>query len=118
MDKKQIKMINTHGITYLDASGQEVFIDFRECYENYLKRRLSSEGWHGYQENNGQEISDWNTYLKTVIAWREVGWRNAEGFCFELHTDPPTLFEFEAVEEFQKMIYAIHYTGWATFDMS
>ncbi|MBC8170763.1 MAG: hypothetical protein H7X77_03800 [Anaerolineae bacterium] len=118
MDKKQIKVINVHRITYLDSNGQEVFIDFRNCYKNYLKDRLSSEGWNSHRELNGQNARDWDTYLNRVIDWHEVGWRDISECCIELYTEPAILFEFESVEEFHKIRYSIHKTGWITRDMS
>lgn len=43
MDSKQIQYITESGLTYLDENGEENFIDFALCYENYLKKYLSPE---------------------------------------------------------------------------
>ncbi|MCQ3930886.1 MAG: hypothetical protein DPW16_10550 [Chloroflexi bacterium] len=92
MDGKNIREVTSKGVSYIDDDGQEQFIDFETCYQNYLK---SFED-HEYIENIRQQSKDdaeLQKWLERRKAWREVGVRNilqppwADGPYIEFYTE-------------------------------
>jgi hypothetical protein len=102
VDSKQIIAITHDGLSFLDNHGNEQWIDFAECYQNYLRESLAPP----------------------VERWKQVGVRNiltppwADGPFIEFHTDPPIRFQFETEEDFYKARKTIEAGGWSTMDLS
>jgi hypothetical protein len=124
MDGSQIKSVSAEGLSYIDQAGEEIFIAFSDCYENYVKRRLTPEIWQRYQELNRKYADDWDSYVAWVRERHEVGIRQvltppwADGPYIEFHTEPPTRFQFRTEEEYSQVLLVIHEAGWQTFDQS
>jgi hypothetical protein len=124
MDGKRIKAVTPEGISYLDDEGFAQFIDFAECYANYVRKQTSPETWERLKDVNNKTDSDWEWHLERVKKWKEIGARQpltppwADGPYIEFHTDPPIRFKFDTQEEYQNVISAIRQTNWVTFDQS
>jgi hypothetical protein len=120
MDGKQIKHITPEGITYLDDEGNEQFIDFTECYANYVKKKTSPEHWEWMKQHNNWTDADWEHYLKRIENWKEVAVRNIIGnpAYIKFHSNPQIYFAFATEQEFVDMYISIGRVGWRTFDLS
>jgi hypothetical protein len=124
MDGKQIKAVTPQGISYLDDEGFAQFIDFAECYANYMRKITSPEYWERIKQLNNFTDADWERHVQRMKNWKEIGARQpltppwADGPYIEFHTDPPIRFKFDSKEEYGNVITAIMQTGWKTFDQS
>jgi hypothetical protein len=120
----QIKTITDQGLTYTDENGEEKFINFFTCYENYLQRYLNQEAWEWFKQNNSKTDADWDDYVDHTKSWKEVARRNiltfpwGDGPFIEFHTEPLTRFKFANEDEFYRVRYEVEKTGWVTFDLS
>jgi len=132
----QIKEVRQEGIVYVDYAEQEQFIDFDQCYQNYLRKRLTPEAHKRSQELNPSMPEDYDSYCTRIRKWKEVGLRNSIGLnftdgeanyglpYFEFHTIPPVRIEFDTPEkynafehEFLKAAW-LEKSQWDTFDMT
>jgi hypothetical protein len=120
MDGKRIKDITSEGITYLDDEGHEQFIDFAECYANYVKKETSPEYREQMKQLNNWTDADWEKDWEKMADWKQVGYRDfgAKPPYIELQTEPRTFFTFATQEEFQKARMAIFRAGWQTSDLA
>jgi hypothetical protein len=122
MDGKQIQEVTAEGIRYVDDSGNEQFIDFEACYQNYVRRRTSAEHWEGFKQLNHLTDADWDDHVEWVKSHKLVGARNILG-CggspfLEFYTEPPTRFEFTVLDEFHRVCYLMRKVGWHTNDLT
>ena len=123
LDGEQIRSVTTQGVIYVD-DGVEKFIDFQQCYDNYVKEFLSPERWAIHKELNNKTDKDWNEYVERIKRWKEIGLRNvlippwADGPFIEFHTEPPLRFQFTSQEKYGEVAEAIRDTEWQTFDLS
>jgi hypothetical protein len=121
IDGSQIREITSQGIRYMDADGEEQFIDFAACYDNYVKERLSPERWALYKELNPKADNDWDHYVERIKSDKEVAQRNILSSRFpyiEFYTQPPTRFKFASEEAYREVRQAIEEAGWRTGDLS
>ena len=131
ISNKQVKEIRQDGIVYLDDNGVEQFIDFEQCYQNYLARYLSPEAIESYKTLNHKTDADVPEHIERTKSWREVAFRNAAGLAFadgimthvlpyfEFHTTPPVRIEFEGDNTMGDMRYKIERKfHWRTSDVT
>jgi hypothetical protein len=122
MDGNRIKTITSVGISYLDDEGFAQFIDFAECYANYVQMRTSPEYWEVHKQANNKTDADWERHVERVKNWKEIGANQplsppwAEGPYTEFYTEPPIRFHSLTAEQFEKMIRVIKQAGWKIFD--
>src|SRR5688572_11161498 len=102
VDSKQIISITKDGLSFLDDDGNEHWIDFAECYQNFLQE----------------------THALSIERWKQVGVRNiltppwAEGPYIQFHTNPPIRFQFATEKDFYEVRQAVESGGWFTMDLS
>lgn len=129
---RQIKTVQQNGLIYQDHNGNEVFIEFEECYQNYLKQLLSPESVESYKVLNHKTDDDIEAYIARVQSWREIGQRNILGESkkvgrdlerglpyIEFYTSPLVRFEFDNEDDYgtfrQKIEGDFH---WRTSDLT
>ncbi len=113
---KIIKKISNNGITYIDDSGIESFVDFKECNENWIQYRAKTEKLHSNEIENLKQ-NDKNVGQRDICA---------DPKFIEFFTRPKfTRFNFkESVEApnpeeiFIKTQQSITAAGWTTLDLS
>src|SRR5689334_5503305 len=100
ISSKQVEEIRQDGIVYVDDNGVEQFIDFEQCYQNYLARHLSPEAIESYKTLNHKTDKDVPKHIEETKRWTEVASRNAFGMeivggdwvqglpFFEFYTSP------------------------------
>lgn len=76
MHGKQIQEVTPQGVIYLDENGDEKFIDFSICYENYVRSKTTPEYWERHRQWNHKSDADWEEHLKQVKRWKVVGVRD------------------------------------------
>lgn len=127
ISSKQITSIEPNGITYTDSDGNEQFIDFEPCYQNYLNRRLSPEAIENFKQWNPQMAHDVEGHILRVKNWKEVAQRNIIGdnwhqqiqSYMEFHSNPRVRIEFENQDDFYEMRHKVENEfRWRTFDLS
>jgi hypothetical protein len=121
----QVNEIRQDGITYLDDAGQEQFIDFEACYQDYLAGRLSPKAIQDFQQMNRIADEDMPAHIERIKKWREVGKRNVLGDDIErrlpyivFYTSPRIRIEFDHREKYDEVIYLLRKSNWHTFDMT
>jgi hypothetical protein len=121
MDGKQIQEVTAEGIRYIDENGDEQFIDFKACYQNYERSRTSAEYRERITRHNSSEEA-WNRHLEHVEKWKEVGRRHfsmrAEDCYIEFFTEPPTRLVFKSPTEFMMVQRLTQKVGWHTYDLT
>ena len=110
----QIKSITCEGLVYLDSDGGEHIVNFEDCYQNYLARRLSDEAFESFLKHNpGMLDGDFEKYSarvkddrlryianRNVLGDRLIDGKQQEGLpYFEFYTSPPTIIEFQTREK-------------------
>jgi len=120
----QIRSLTSEGISYEDEHGVEQFINFSQCYQNYLERELTDERWEQIKQLNRKTDNDKEAYIASVKEWKQVAIRNvleppwADGPFIEFHTKPPVRFKFASIDQFYEVRNVIENNGWVTFDLS
>jgi hypothetical protein len=122
LNAKQIREVTSDGIRYVDDQGEERFIDFAVCYQNYVKKRTSPEYWETHKQVNNLTDADWDRHVERVMKWKEIGrsqpleppW--SDGPFVEFHTEPSTRFQCETIDEYVNLLSSIEKTRWKTFD--
>jgi hypothetical protein len=113
---KKIKNITPNGITYINELGEDNFIDFKKCNENWIQYRKRTEN-----------LND-ETVEQIKKSDRYVGQRNicSDHKFIEFFTYPKfTRFEFQETAErqdseklFSNLKNSITLAGWTTLDLS
>ena len=127
MNGKQIRDIKAEGLTYVDDEGNEKFIDFAVCLDNYFRKVTSAQYIERMKELNPQ--SQWDeegikNYIASRRRWREIANRCvlgkpwSDGPFVEFHTEPSIRFDFDTEEEYGHARSHIERFGWKTFDLS
>jgi len=95
-----IKSISITGITYVNNSGQEIFISFESSHANYLKTIVDDSS------------------IEVARASKRVGQRNIDihPAYVELFTIPMTRFEFNSIDECHEFRHRIRKVGWSTME--
>lgn len=127
INAKQIRDISAEGITYTDDDGRVGLIVFEECYQNYLKTRLSPGHLRAYSDEERPEM------IERIKAHKEIGRRNMLGYYkghsfdsdpkldnpyFLLYPEPPIAIECDDVAEFNKLVCEFYKHGWRTLDIT
>jgi hypothetical protein len=133
INAKQIRDISAEGITYTDNDGSEGFIDFEECYQNYLKARLAPENLKRIQELNFIPDDKMPEKIERIKAHKEIGRRNILGNekgyglatdpkldkpYFVLYQESPIAIECDDKTEFSKLKHEFDKHGWRTLDIT
>lgn len=125
MDGKNIREVTSKGISYIDDAGQEQFIDFEACYQNYLKRFDDPEYIERFRQMSKLGDKELKDSIRRLKEWRQIGARTVlgppweDGPYIEFHTEPPIRFQFETREGmFDLIIHTARKAGWLTFDLS
>ncbi len=120
----QIQDIRAEGLTYQTENGTPKYIDFSECYENYIRWFMNPQRLERMKEVNHLTDEEMKKIIERRKDWKEVAFRNvldppwADGPYIEFHTEPPVRFKFMNKEEFWKVRSTIEQFGWKTFDLS
>jgi lipopolysaccharide biosynthesis glycosyltransferase len=104
---KQIANITPNGISYLDDEGNPQFLNFENCYQNFLMET---------QKQMGSRYTDKvKEFYKT---WKSVGVRHPfdKPPVIVFFTTPPTEFEFPTSEKLGEVEYIIRKFGYRTTD--
>ena len=125
--KSNIPSIGEEGLIYVTESGEERFIDFQRCYENYVVWQTQTDHLEEVRNLNQMDDEQLKEYVAGVYDWKEVAYRGIDGFpwstepclgpCLEFHTEPPDRIEFDNAAEFEKLCRA-RQAGWQTTDLS
>ena len=75
LNGKQIREVTAQGIKYLDENNVEQFIDFTQCYENYVNRWLHPDTRKRMMEINQMNAADWEKFVEKVRTIKEIGIR-------------------------------------------
>ena len=125
---EQVKQMDKTSITYVDDNGDEQFIDFEACYQQYLERRLNPKAIENMKNANND--FDLEKYIKRTKTWKEIGKRNFEGDYWltktkidspfiQFHSVPMIILKFKDKDEYGVYQSKIeHEYGWHTFDMT
>ncbi|MBB6214121.1 hypothetical protein HNQ80_000190 [Anaerosolibacter carboniphilus] len=112
---KIIKSITSKGINYSDEAGEEKFIDFEECNENWIQYRKRTE------KLDDEKLANIKNNDK-CIGQRDIC---ANPIFIEFFTRPFTRFEFKESDEypdpkeaFNCLQNEIILAGWKTLDLS
>lgn len=105
---KQIRNVTEKGLEYVDENGDDQYIDFEACYENFLNTL------HFDLEDNPEQQREINK------KWKRVGQRDFSGHppYIEFFTDPVARFEFASIDEFHQLRYQVEKAGWRTIDLA
>ncbi len=134
ISSQQIKETRQDGIVYVDAEGNEQFIDFEACYQRELAKQLDPE----YLEQIKKGMSD--GWLEEHIRFlkdprsKYIGGRNVFGNSpspitgiqigpslpyIEFYTDPVTVIEFPTRDELEQLRYQVERVfKWRTHDLA
>jgi hypothetical protein len=118
LNGKQIREVTAQGIRYIDENNVEQFIDFAQCYENYISERLSPENWEFHKKWNHKTDTDWDEYVASIKSHKEVGKRNITDLTLKFFTDPSLKFEFDNLDDWHKVIGLIRRARYHTIDMT
>ncbi|MEW9702912.1 hypothetical protein [Paenibacillus sp. SI8] len=111
---KIIKSITPDGLNYIDETGMDKFVDFKECNENWIQYRKR-------RENLNDEKVEYIRGHDKCIGQRDSC---AQPHFIEFFTRPFTRFEFEestecsSEEAFAQLRNNIISAGWTTIDLS
>ena len=106
-----IKEITEKGIYYADNSGQNNFLSFTECHENWLAYRKKTENLSDEKINELRKTDK-------MIGQRDVCHDPA---FIEFFTRPFTRFVFDLpkqTNEYEHLRNTIYMFGWNTIDWS
>ena len=117
MNEKNIIEVTSDGLSYLDETGTERFIDFADCYQRHLDDWNDPDRVKRFKEAN-PKFSDaqLEASLKLIRSKKDIGVRNISVPCIVFFTEPPTQFTFSNRAEFDRVHTPIWRAGWRTFD--
>ena len=113
---KIIKNITTEGLLYIDETGQEGFVDFKHCNDNWIQYRKRTE------QLNDISVDDLKKH-DICVGQRDTC---AQPCFIDFFTHPKfTRFEFKEISSSEELGYsfnrlqqAIIAAGWNTLDLS
>jgi hypothetical protein len=123
LNGKQIREVTAQGVYYVDENNVEQFIDFAQCYQNYINERLSPETWENHKKVNLKTDADWNKYVERTNTYKTVGTRNhltppwSDGPYIEFYTIPRVRFKFGTNDEWRTTVQTIRHLGHKLFDL-
>ena len=115
---KLIRSVTAQGIVYVDDTGVEQFIDFLQCYENFVERHLSPESWASHKELNHKTDEDWDEYVEWVKGTKAIGARDIGELFIDFYTEPRIRFQFATQDEWWLIRRSTRKAGWHTFDLT
>jgi hypothetical protein len=120
----QIQEVTASGLKYLDANGQEQYIDFNQCYENYVRKWMSAEYQQHIKAINNMTDDRLSNVVERAKQIKQIGIRQvltppwADGPYLEFYTEPHIRFKFETRDEYDEVLQTIEDASWNTFDQS
>jgi len=105
------KTITSEGIYYENNFGENLFLNYKECNNNWLLYRKRTEFL------NDEQIFELKGKDKT-IGQRDV---DPQKCYIEFFTQPFTRFEFknpEQMSDYLRLRDSIQFNGWTTHDLS
>lgn len=115
MNETNIIEILPSGLLYRDEHDENQFIDFANCYQNYLAGWDDPEQIAGLRRAN-PTLSDegLEQSLSNIRAFPQVG---ESDFGYALfYTEPITKFTFTNEDARITFFLAVHGSGWALYD--
>jgi hypothetical protein len=105
-----VKEITSDGVCYVTDSGENAFVGFNECNENWLQFRKKKELLSDAQMEEMRKTD-------RIVGQRDV---NTLSSYIELFARPFVRFSFvpEQMKEYEDLRDAIWFHGWTTFDLS
>lgn len=106
-----VNKITPDGLYYSNSSGENIFLDFNECNENWLAYRKRAESL------NDEQVANLREKDKTV-GQRDI---DVDQNFIEFFTRPFTRFEFitpTQIAEYENLRDSIFRYGWTTVDLS
>lgn len=119
----QIRRMTKDRLWY-EEDGLEQFIDFEDCYNNYVQKSLSPETWENIKRVNQKTEDYWAEYEQRIRQYKYIADRQIltppwdDGPYIEFYTNPPIRFKFAKENEVQKIRIFLQRSGWQTFDKS
>lgn len=121
---ERIKQVTVDGLTYVNDAGEEAFIDFALCFQNWLEPQLTPEALKKFKELNymtDEQVENFVARMRneTVVGGRDIG-GYPEGKLprITFYATPSIAFEFPTTDEFHRVRYWIKKAGWRTYDMT
>jgi hypothetical protein len=104
---RKITNITSEGVTYTDEEGNEQFIDFKVCLQNYIKTK---------EKNRGSSVTDEDREFWQKAKYVGVRYTFSEPPNIQFYTDPRIFFEFPIKDDLYDVAYKIKKAGWRTND--
>lgn len=124
IDGSRIQRITAEGLFYLDENDQEQFIDFAACHELWFAKALQRLELDKSREQNPKmmKVRDMSIdhHIRNKTTYTYVADGSLLGFTssglpgLRFYTDPPTIFEFETRDDFDRVKSLIEDIGWKT----
>jgi len=104
---KEITNITSDGINYVDEEGNQQFIDFESCSQNYVMRMEKIRG----SSFTDEDRAFWQRgkFVGLRVTFRQPP-------ALELYTEPRIYFEFPTSDDVWKVASMIKKVGWKTND--
>lgn len=129
---EQVKIISETGFTFELAEGRFQFLDFEECYQNYVMKRTDREQYNKQAEQYPNNMPSYEKHVARIKSFRQVAIRNAFGDSYPyqsiqiespiqhwifFHANEPVLVTYKDYDQFNDMQVQMHTKGeWLTWD--
>jgi hypothetical protein len=104
---KDITSITPQGVTYIDAAGQQQFIDFKTCHKNQM-------AW--MERTSGAEYTDERSEFYQQAKYVGRRYALSDPPALEFYTIPRIMFEFPTRDDLSDVLVQIKKAGWRTND--
>lgn len=104
---EEITSITSDGITYIDDEGNQQFIDFESCHQNYVMDTEKRRGLISPEEQ--KELYEKHKNVGIRLTFRVPP-------AIEFYTLPRTHLEFPTRERLYEVAYKIEKAGWRIRD--
>lgn len=122
---EQITSTTKQGIRYIDDAGNDIFIDFHDCYLNYTLPRMTYKAFMHHIEINPSSNISLKSYIARHIQTKVIGSRNSWGYIgnygsykgvgkpyLTFYTEPTTMIEFDDKGKFWNALATIGRRPW------
>jgi hypothetical protein len=104
---RKITNITSAGVTYTDEEGNEQFIDFEVCLQNYIKT---------HEKYLGDRVTDEDREFWQKAKYVGVRYALSTPPSVAFYLIPPIHFEFLTREGLDEILIGIKRAGWRTND--